>query len=191
MYGFPQKILCDNGTSFTSEEYSSFLKECASIKQLHSSNGVVERFHGTMKHRMDKLLFEKHNIRDALGQALFDIRRSSNAATGRSPHFLFLGREMPNILSKVNGSRNLQANKLPVTAKSAAINTRTKARDLDLQTGQTISVTRGKKKIFCHYFIPSRTWQLQGPLPEPTQGSSQPAPHSSCDTQVSAHIDCS
>ena len=52
--GLPDEILCDQGTQFTSDMMREMLS-LLSVSQLHSTpyhpqtNGVIERFNGTLK----------------------------------------------------------------------------------------------------------------------------------------------
>ena len=100
MVGFPRKLVSDNGTAFISQEFCEFMKKCG-IDHVHSSvyypqsNGTIERFHGTLKSRIDKMLTDGISIDVAIRQALFDIRSLPNISTGQSPFLRFFGREMP------------------------------------------------------------------------------------------------
>ena len=59
------------------------------------SNLVIERFHGTLKSRIDRMLSCGSSFDVALQQAMLDIRSLPNASTDSSPFRLFFGREMP------------------------------------------------------------------------------------------------
>ena len=58
-----------------------------------SSNGLVERLHRTLKHRLDKLLFDGLEFISALQQTLFTMRTTVHEALGRTPFAAFFGRE--------------------------------------------------------------------------------------------------
>ena len=96
--GFPLEILSDNGSQFTSEMFKQFLS-LLSIKDVHSSpyhaqsNGVVERFHGTIKPMLKKMI-QKHpkQWHRHIPPLLFAIRELPNSSTGFSPFQLLFGR---------------------------------------------------------------------------------------------------
>jgi hypothetical protein len=98
-FGLPDEILSDQGTQFTSDVMRSLLR-LMSVSQLHSSpfhpqtNGLVERFNGTLKAMLKKLMFEKPRDWDRyLPYALFAYREVPQAATGFSPFQLMFGRQ--------------------------------------------------------------------------------------------------
>lgn len=98
IFGYPQKIVSDNGTCFISSEFENYINSCG-VNHVRSSNyypqanGTVERFHRTFKHRMDKLLLEDCDFFTGLRLILQDIR-SSPGPSGKTPFFLMFGREM-------------------------------------------------------------------------------------------------
>lgn len=154
LFGMPKKLLSDNGSSFVSEELQSFITQCG-IKQIHSSvynptsNGIIERFHGTLKHRLDKLLLD-HTFNESLHQCLYDIRRTINASTGKTPHFMLFQREMPTSHFKLNENVILATNPSQVSEKYNEMNIRSKAQEISFQTGQRVLMRRGKKDKFRH-----------------------------------------
>ena len=97
--GVPDEILTDQGTQFV----SGIMKEVSrllSIKQLRTPyhpqcNGLVERFHGTLKGMLRKMKQEKpktwHRYLPAL---LFAVRETTQSATGFSPFELIYGRSV-------------------------------------------------------------------------------------------------
>ena len=97
--GLPEEIQSDNGSQFTSGMMKEFHK-LLSIKGIYSSpyhaqsNGVVERFHGTLKPMLRKVIKSQprqwHRYIPAL---LFAVREMPNASTGFSPFELMFGRQ--------------------------------------------------------------------------------------------------
>lgn len=97
--GLPEEIHSDNGSQFTSDMMKEFHKLLA-IKGVYSSpyhaqsNGVVERFHGTLKPMIRKVIQSQprqwHRYVPAL---LFAVREMANASTGFSPFELLFGRQ--------------------------------------------------------------------------------------------------
>ena len=96
--GFPEEIQSDNGSQFTSEMFKEYL-QLLGINHVRSSayhaqsNGVVERFHGTIKPMIRKVIEKQpkqwHRYLPAL---LFAVRELPNASTTFSPFELMFGR---------------------------------------------------------------------------------------------------
>jgi hypothetical protein len=96
--GLPDEILCDQGTQFTADVMREVMR-MLSISQLHSSpyhpqtNGVVERFNGTLKSMLKKLMADKPTDWDRyLPGALFAYREIPQASTGFAPFELLYGK---------------------------------------------------------------------------------------------------
>ena len=96
--GLPDEILSDLGTQFTSDLMREILR-LLSVSQLHSTpyhpqtNGIVERFNGTLKTMLRKLMADKPRDWDRyLGPALFAYREIPQESTGFSPFELLYGR---------------------------------------------------------------------------------------------------
>ena len=96
--GLPDELLCDLGTQFTADVMREVLR-MLSISQLHSSpyhpqtNGVVERFNGTLKSMLKKLMTDKPTDWDRyLPGALFAYREIPQASTGFAPFELLYGK---------------------------------------------------------------------------------------------------
>ena len=99
-FGLPKSVVTDNGAVFQSAKVDNFFK---SLGILHiycsnyhpQSNGSIERFHGTLKSRLKRILFDGTVTWDvALDRVLYDIRSSPNAVTGETPFQRFFGRPM-------------------------------------------------------------------------------------------------
>lgn len=109
-FGFPQTLVTDNGTQFTSKDFSDF---CArnGIKHLRSppfhpqSNGQAERFVDTFKRALQKLRREG-TTQDAIQTFLLHYRRTpcSMLPGGQSPAEAFLGRRLRTTLSLLKPS---------------------------------------------------------------------------------------
>jgi len=99
-FGIPRSVLTDNGTSFVSKEMTEFFDKLG-IRHIRASNyhpmanGCVERFHKTLKERIERII-HSHAVmfEAALLRALFDIRSTPNAMTGKTPAKMFLGRQL-------------------------------------------------------------------------------------------------
>ena len=96
--GFPGTIVTDNGSQFVSKAFKSFctnkgifLKRTALY--VPQGNGVVERFHGTLKPMIQKIAEKKGNWPEVIQMALYFMRLTPSKATGVSPFRLMHGRE--------------------------------------------------------------------------------------------------
>ncbi|XP_066970164.1 uncharacterized protein [Macrobrachium rosenbergii] len=95
-YGLPRIIQTDCGTNFTSKEFRSKCAELAiqhitSVPYHPESQGVVERFHQTLKSILKKHCYEQGDEWDkALPFALFALRNHPNVSTGVAPFELVL-----------------------------------------------------------------------------------------------------
>ena len=103
--GYPKQLTTDNGTQFTSGMFEAFLK-LIGAKHLKTpvyhaqSNGLVERFNGTLKNVLKKLTSER--VKDwhkHLPTLLFSYRDACNASTGFSPFELVFGHRVRGPLS--------------------------------------------------------------------------------------------
>ena len=96
--GFPKEVLSDNASQFTSEMMSEVYR-LMNINAVHSSpyhaqsNGVIERFHGTIKPMLRKLIEKQpKNWHRVLPAVLYACRDVPNASTGYTPFELLFGR---------------------------------------------------------------------------------------------------
>ena len=95
--GFPRTLTSDNGTQFTSETFEKFLQLMGVSHRLSppyhaQSNGLVERFNGTLKLMLRKLAAEQPRDWDLyLPPLLFAYRDAPQSATGYSPFELIFG----------------------------------------------------------------------------------------------------
>lgn len=98
--GFPQEILSDHGSQFTSDLMHE-ISRLLSIKQITSSvyhpicNGLCERFNGTLKLMLRKMCEERPKDWDRyLNALLFAYRETPQSSTGFSPFDLLYGRRV-------------------------------------------------------------------------------------------------
>jgi transposase InsO family protein len=96
--GFPDEILSDLGTQFTSDVMREVMR-LISVSQLHTTpyhpqtNGLCERFNGTLKSMLKKLMADRPKDWDRyLPFALFAYREIPQESTGYSPFELLYGR---------------------------------------------------------------------------------------------------
>ena len=119
-HGIPDVIVSDNGTAFTSTEFSEFMAKNG-VKHLKTApyhpatNGLAERAVQTFKTAMKKSASEG-NIDTRLARFLFHYRTTPNSTTGVSPAELLMGRKLkthldklrPNLASIVYGRQQSQ-----------------------------------------------------------------------------------
>ena len=95
--GYPQQLTSDNGTQFTSGMFEAFLRSIGTVHLktpvYHAqSNGLVERFNGTLKTVLKKLTSEKpRDWHKHLPALLFAFRDAQHSSTGFSPFELIYG----------------------------------------------------------------------------------------------------
>ena len=98
-YGFPDAILSDNGPQYRSREFLDYLRPF-NVKKVFtntyrpSSNGLCERFNGSLQKKMKCLLLE-HSLKPTswtrvLPTASMAVRNDVNRTTGYTPSQLFL-----------------------------------------------------------------------------------------------------
>ena len=95
-HGIPEVLVTDNGTPFTSTEFSEFTKRNGirhvRVSPYHpSSNGLAERAVKTFKEGMKKA-GNKGSIECRMARLLFQYRITPHSTTGVSPAELLLGR---------------------------------------------------------------------------------------------------
>lgn len=98
-YGLPEQIGTDNDTTFTSEEFQTFVQQngilhTTSAPGHPSTNGLVQRYVQTFKTGMKKLASTTMNIDDRLSLFLLQYRTTPNYTTGQCPADLFLHRHV-------------------------------------------------------------------------------------------------
>ncbi|XP_055526980.1 uncharacterized protein K02A2.6-like [Wyeomyia smithii] len=99
--GFPETLVMDNGTQFTSEKFEAF---CSNRGVLHlktppyhpQSNGLAERFVDTLKRGLRKITAGGEALDEAIDTLLLCYRSTPcrSAPEGKSPAELLLGRNL-------------------------------------------------------------------------------------------------
>lgn len=98
--GFPATLTSDNGTNFTSHTFQAFL-QLLRVRHIKTSvyhaqsNGITERFNGTLKRCLRRLAIEDPKAWDKCLPALFFAYRDSiHSSTGYSPFELIYGHKV-------------------------------------------------------------------------------------------------
>ena len=98
-YGFPSKIITDQGRNFESELIEN-LCQLAGVQKLRTSpyhpqtNGQCERFNGTLLNMLGTLTLEqKKDWKNHVPALVHTYNCTRNTATGFSPYYLLFGRE--------------------------------------------------------------------------------------------------
>ena len=96
-HGLPRKVVTDNGSSFTSEEFRAFMSENG-ITQITtspyhpSSNGLAERAVQTVKHGLKAT--KGDSLQERLSKFLFTYRITPHTTTGIAPAQLLMNRRL-------------------------------------------------------------------------------------------------
>ena len=96
LFGLPEHIVSDNGSQFTSQEFSKFLRlngvlHTRTAPGHPATNGLAERYVGHFKSKM-KLLSTEDSLQTALYRFLLTYRTTPNAS-GKSPAELLFNRQ--------------------------------------------------------------------------------------------------
>jgi len=97
IHGLPQKIVTDNGSSFTSSTFKGFMerngiKHICSAPYHPSTNGLAERAVQTFKRSLAQI--EGTSIKEKLNKFLFKYRITPHTVTGVAPAELLMGRRL-------------------------------------------------------------------------------------------------
>lgn len=96
-HGIPRTIVTDNGPSFTSEEFTRFMKvngirHITSAPYHPSTNGLAERGVQTMKNGLKQM--QSGTVEEKLAKFLFKYRITPHTTTGVPPSELLMGRKL-------------------------------------------------------------------------------------------------
>ena len=96
-FGIPQMVVTDNGSSFVSQEFTSFLRKngirhITSAPYHPASNGLAERAVQTFKSGIKRM--KVGSVSEKLSSFLFAYRNTPHSTTGVSPAELLTGRRL-------------------------------------------------------------------------------------------------
>ena len=98
-FGVVKQIISDNGKTFTSVEFQTFVRNNGIIHKTSASwhpatQGLVERFVQTSKLVMKSASADGGSLHQKIGSFLLQYRNAVHATTNESPAKLFLGRQL-------------------------------------------------------------------------------------------------
>ena len=107
-FGIPKEIQSDRGTNFTSDLFSSILRELGVKQTLSSayhpeSQGALERWHQTFKTMLKKFCLESElDWDEGVNYLVFAIREAPQESLGFSPFEMVYGRQLRGPLSLIS-----------------------------------------------------------------------------------------
>ena len=120
IHGLPRKVVTDNGSSFTSEEFRTFMSDngivhVTSAPYHPSSNGLAERAVQTVKQGLKRT--PGTSMQERLSKVLFTYRITPQSTTGTPPAELLMGRRIrsrldrlfPDLTERVEAQQGKQA----------------------------------------------------------------------------------
>ena len=153
-FGVPRYLVSDNGSNFVSDEFEVFLKRVGithvrTSVYFPSSNGVIERFHSTLKTRLKKIRAEHPQapLELAVATVLFEVRSTPNEISGCSPFERLFGRPMRTQLSVLVPSGDEPATRMKPRKVDYSLR---KGVERNYSAGDQVLVRRGKGQPF-HY----------------------------------------
>lgn len=110
-FGLPYVLVSDNGRQFVSKEFSSFLKQNGvvhktSVPYHPATNGQAERFVQTVKKALHAMDAVTESIQDKILKIKYQLRRTPNTATGKSPYEQMFGNRTVRTLLHAMLNRN-------------------------------------------------------------------------------------
>ncbi|XP_024885583.1 uncharacterized protein K02A2.6-like [Temnothorax curvispinosus] len=98
-YGLPRYFVTDNGRSFTSNEFTNFLKVNGIIHKrtapFHpATNGQAERYVQTLKNALKRMQSNHTNVHVDLQKLLLQYRNTPHAGTGKTPAEMLFARKI-------------------------------------------------------------------------------------------------
>ena len=136
IHGYSQVIISDNGSFFTSEEFTFFVK-INGIKHIKSApyqpatNGCAERAVRTFKTTMKKLK-DIESMSDRLQMSLFQYGITPQSIAGKSPAELFMSRKINNRLDIIKPDADSSEVSYPRINRSFEIDKKAWVRNFNL-----------------------------------------------------------
>ena len=162
-YGFPDKIVSDNGPQFIAEDFKRFLSKNGIKQKLcppyhPASNGLAEKHVQTFK-RMYVRSTVSGNTIDKVSDLLFRYRNIPHSTTGKTPAELFLKRVPKTRLSFLKPSLQESVENRQEVAKTSKDGVNPKDRKFHLfQKVRILNLRGGKEK-----WIKASVIHIEGP----------------------------
>ena len=158
-FGLPERIVSDNGPTFTSQEFQQFLHKNGihhtTPPPYHpASNGLAERAVKTFKAGVKKLT---GNIHTRIARFLFNYRISPQSTTGVSPAELLMGRRLRSALDLLKPDLEKQVTHQQAQQKQSHD---VKTRDRNFEEGEEVYAQNfgsGEK------WVPAKVVKVLGP----------------------------
>ena len=150
--GIPSKILTDQGSQFTSEVMAQTcqmlgITHITTVPYRPQGNGILERFHGTLKPLLAKVTSTKLDWVQFLPMALSAIRAVPCRSTGFSPSEIVFGRNSRNVLDIVfEGWTNIAYSTVDISTWVDQLNDRLEI----LRDSATLTNTIARQKQNAH-----------------------------------------
>ncbi|XP_060782844.1 uncharacterized protein K02A2.6 [Neoarius graeffei] len=95
--GLPERLVSDNGSQFTSEEFQSFIrrngiKHTTAVPYHPATNGLAERSVQSFKQSMKTMSNSHMSLQEKMAKFLHAYRNADHATTGQALAVLFMGR---------------------------------------------------------------------------------------------------
>ncbi|XP_055958447.1 uncharacterized protein K02A2.6-like [Patella vulgata] len=108
-FGTPEHIVTDNGTQYTSSEFFEFLfandiKHTRTAPAHPATNGMAERYVGYFKKQMKKMADDRRSLEEKICGFLLSYRTTPHSATGESPCYLLMHRQLRTRFSSLRPS---------------------------------------------------------------------------------------
>ncbi|XP_040195045.1 uncharacterized protein LOC120928035 [Rana temporaria] len=163
--GFPQEILSDQGTQFTAELTQQLWRLCG-IKPLQSApyhpqtNGLCERFNGTLKQLLRSFVESRKDWEKYLPHLLFAYREVPQESTGFSPFELLYGRRVRGPLDLVRAQWEGVEDPEGLPILSYVLELRERLRDLTDLVHENMQSAQSQQKVWYDRAARNRTFYI-------------------------------
>jgi len=162
-FGFPKRIVSDNGTQFTSREFKVYCKkyniEHTPVTPLHPrGNGEIERFFRTTKKTVKCAILDGKDWKTEYETFIFNYRDAKHATTGKAPAELVFGYELQGTLPSLRTFNNetnaqktqeaLQQDKIQKGKIKENADRHNRAKRSDIEVGDKVLLKQKPKNKF-------------------------------------------
>lgn len=163
--GFPQEILSDQGTQFTAELTQQLWRLCG-IKPLQSApyhpqtNGLCERFNGTLKQLLRAFVESRKDWEKYLPHLLFAYREVPQESTGFSSFELLYGRKVRGPLDLVRAQWEGVEDPEGLPILSYVLELRERLRELTDLVHENMQSAQSQQKVWYDRSARNRTFYI-------------------------------